>query len=191
MLRRTTIAAIAISAVLAAGAALAQSDCTVGAYVDLDGTESFYQPLEGEVFSVYVILFTEDFANAVSYGLSIPGYNQPGGIFDLGFEAAGPFADLEYFPAGGALWVRTGLGECVIGFLGTPILVARHDLLVDVGGGGVTLTMGPDPREDPNFPLYSTCQQVLIPCGRSDLSLGDVIATDSASWGQVKALYSN
>lgn len=187
MLRRTMVAVIALFVVMFAGTALAQN-CVVGVYADSTGTRSFVTPpyntpsSPSDPFSIYTILFTEDFANAVAWSLNIQGLGTD--IFQTGSFAYGNFLDTQ--PEG----YRLGLGECVLGFNHTPIKLMRHDLVAMMGTGPRTCTTGPNTLENPTSPIYSTCQSVLIPCDTGTLTINlSPIATESESWGQVKALY--
>lgn len=188
MLRRTMVAAIAISLVMIAGTALAQN-CVVGVYADPNGTDGYAEPPYNtppfsDPFSVYTILFTEDFANAVAWKMNVQGLGSD--ILVTGSEAFGNFLDEQ--PEG----YRLGLGDCVIGFNHTPIRLMRHELRAAFGSGPRLITVGANLLEHPTNPIYSTCQSVLVPCGTSSLAVNlSAIPNESESWGSVKALYNN
>lgn len=190
MLRRTMVAVIALSLVMIAGTALAQN-CVVGVYADFNGTDGYAEPPYNnpgtgfsDPFYVYSILFTEDFANAVAWSVHIQGLGTD--ILEVGRLEYGNFLDVT--PQG----YRLGLGDCVIGFNHTPIRLIRHTLMAAFGSGPRLVTVGPNMLEHPTNPIYSTCQAVLLPCATSSLTISlSAIATDSESWGSVKALYND
>ena len=59
MLKKSIAVVFAIAIAMTATVASAQS-CTVAAYGDPAGTTSLVQPTEGQFFSFFVVLFTED-----------------------------------------------------------------------------------------------------------------------------------
>jgi hypothetical protein len=189
MLRRTMVTVVAVClAMTFAGTALAQSlGCVVGVYADDMGTRSqmtppYNSPGISDVFSIYVILFTEDFANAVAWSLNIEGLGTE--IFQVDSFPYGNFLDTQ--PEG----YRLGLGGCVLGFNHTPILLMRHDLQALFGTGPRLVTTGPNPLENEMSPIYSTCLSALVPCDTNSLEISlSPIGVESNSWGQVKALY--
>jgi hypothetical protein len=192
------LATMVLSVVLVAGSATlqAQDVCVVGAYADVGGTESVLTPIKNSVFSVYIVLFTEDFANAVAYSLTVPGsFGAGSDVFPQGDFPNGPFADI--LRTGDTVENRMGFGGCINGFGGTPILAARHDFIIfDEAAPPRVLEIGPDTREAPSSPnpfrpIYSTCQGVLKACGPRDLVMETVIPVDSESWGGVKSLFGN
>jgi len=189
MLRRTMIAVVAILIAMSAGSVMAQS-CTVGVYGDADATVGFVQPIEGQNFDVYVILFAENLASAASYSLDIPNLNVD--LFNL---------VTTYGPSGGGINLpsangeNVGLGECAIGFGGAPLVVARHTMLMLpllYDGAQRSISVGGNCDEDCNNPVMSSCSGVLSTCDAGATLLVDgVIATQSASFGAVKSLFSN
>jgi len=188
MLRRTMVAIVALTLVMIAGTALAQN-CVVGVYADPNGTDGYAEPPYNnppfsDPFYVYSILFTEDFANAVAWKVDIQGLGTD--IIEIGRQEYGNFLDVT--PQG----YRMGLGDCVIGFNHVPIKLIRHQLIAAFGTGPRLVTVGPNVLEHPTNPIYSTCQAVLVPCASSSLEINlSAIATDSESWGSVKALYND
>jgi len=184
MLRRTMALALAITLVTAAGSAVAQS-CLLGLYADAAATDPIANPREGQIFNVYSIIKAESTVNAVSQVVTFPA-----GVFVAGTPS--------YGPSGGGLNIvgagdNIGLGECAIGFGGLPILVATYDCIVPVALPGNTIaTIGPNPDEDPNFPVFSDCGGVLHACGNTqDLLIGATVAVEAKSFGSVKSLYNN
>jgi hypothetical protein len=182
-----------------AGLAQAQPPCTIGVYADEFGTQSTFSPTQMEYFNLYVVMFVEDVANAAAYSINVPGLFDPvnnpgGGIF---------LTSRLYGPNGSGLAIppvlpedpneTVGFGECAVGFGGTPIVVATYEFLIpgeDYFGGVVTV--GPHETEfiDPTNALYSTCQDVVKECWVGNcLYLEPPVATQSVSFGQVKALF--
>ena len=54
------------------GSALAQ-DCIIGVYTDpLGQSPPWYMPTDGQVFSLYVVIFTEDTVAAAAYSMTYP-----------------------------------------------------------------------------------------------------------------------
>lgn len=187
MFKRTMAAAFAIMIVMSAGVVLAQT-CTVAAYADAAGTSQVIAPTQGVPFDVYVVLFTEDRANAVSYRLDVPGLNSE--IFIMN-STWGPEGDgLNFQTANGA---NVGLGECAIGFGGYPILVATYTMLIPLETqNDREITVLGNADENINFPVYNTCDAVLKTCDSGPaLYVDQPVANESASFGAVKSLYGN
>jgi len=194
MLRRTTFVAFAIALALVATTAAAQLPCTIGAYADEDGTEQVTVAVRdfGETFAqfeVYYVLFTEDFTNAVAWGSEVTGFNgNP--TFKTGVDAVPTYGTfLENRPEG----YRLGIGTCKIGFGGVPITLMRETWLIEddfspTGGAGLVRVI-PNVLEDPNYPVYNTCQDQILPCEAGEMLVTRVVPNDSESWGSVKALF--
>ena len=189
MLQRLTLA-LFVLLVFSAGTASAQADpfCTIGVYADADGTLSTFQPVQGEPFDVYVVMFSESLVNAVALQLFVPG---------LGNEVVQISED--FGPGGGGLNIPTsggfniGLGECAVGFGGLPIRIARFGFLFPFETIGTrTINLGPNPDEDPEAPVFSDCQGRIYPCNVAQgLFLEGPVDTQSESFGAVKSLYAN
>jgi hypothetical protein len=183
------VAVIAVTLVMLAGTAMAQTqDCIVGVYADQMGTSGFVEPAYNsplsEPFYVYSILFTEDLVNAVAWSVNIEGLGVD--VLETGRFDYGNFNDVT--PYG----YRMGLGDCVIGFNHTPIKLIRHELRAMLSPAQRRVTTGPNALENPAYPIYSTCQSVLIPCQTGSLTIQlSTIPVESESWGSVKALYNN
>lgn len=187
MLKRTMAVCLALALALTAGSALAQTECTVGMYADAAGTANFFQPTQGQVFNIYMILFVEDFVSAAGpYELDVP-ENYPGEFFTLGtfFGPSGRGLTIDLDGELGGPY-NTGLGECAIGFVGFPIIVEQRTLLFPFHPQAQrTVSIVGDPD-------YSNCQGVVKNCDVGpDLFLDSVIATESKSFGAVKSLYGN
>jgi len=184
MLRRTMTAVLAITFVLAAGSAMAQS-CLIGLYGDTDGTVSTFRPKEFTPFDVYAVLSVESTANAVAMTVTWP--------VDVINSVVG------YGPSGGGINVASangdniGLGECAIGFGGAPIVVAHYSgIEPGILQGERVISIGANADEDPTFPVYADCNGGLHTCENTlDLVLGFTIAVEGKSFGSVKSLYNN
>ena len=194
MLRRTTFVAFTIALALVATSASAQLPCIIGAYADEDGTESVGIATRdfGSIvasFDVYYVLFTEDFVNAAAWGREVTGFgNSP--LIRADYEAFGTF--VEDRPEG----YRLGIGSCVIGFGGVPIVLLREtwNILDDYtpsGGSGTVQVIENVNEPEPNniHPVYNTCNDVILPCEAGQLLITRVVPNDSESWGSVKALF--
>jgi len=187
MLRRTMMVVVAILIAMTAGSALAQT-CTVGVFADDRGEVGFVQPIEGQNFDMYVVLFTENLLSALSYTLDVPGLNVD--LFSIG---------VSYGPSGSGLNIETangenvGLGECAVGFGGAPLVVAHHTMfMLPNFNGPRVVTAGGNCDEDCSNPVMSSCSGVLTTCDSgATLLIDGVIASKSASFGAVKSLFNN
>lgn len=182
MLKRTMAVVIAIALAMIAGPVAAQT-CTLGVYADANGSSTLVQPVAGESYDFYVVLFTEDLASAVSYSLVAPvdAILQP---------------EIAYGPAGSGINLSTangenvGLGECAVGFNVAPIVVAKYTAFAFAGQAPGTFSVAANADEDPNFPVYSTCIGEIRTCEvGASLTVEGPVSTDSTSFGAVKNLY--
>lgn len=188
MLRKATFLIIALAFAFAAGTASAQTECVVGVYADEAGSSTTITPQRDlgtplTTFSVYYVIFVEDFVNAVAWDREISGIDVVATTVSI--DGYGNFLDER--PEG---W-RIGLGGCQIGFGGIPIPLMREDITFvdDYQGGTGSIQVLPNVIEDPTTPIYSDCQAILHPCGTGSLVIETVVANESESWGSVKALY--
>lgn len=185
MLKRTMAVVFALALAMTAGPVAAQT-CSVGVFADAGATSSSVQPVEGQDFDVYVILFAESLADAVSYSLVTPGLNVD--FFQSGAEF-GPTGDGINIPNAGE---NVGLGECAVGFNGNPIVVAKYTFFVfspTAGGSSISVSGG---NEDPARPVFSNCSGGLIPCDiGASVTVEQPVAVESKSFGAVKSLFSN
>lgn len=200
MLRRTMALALALSLTLVAGTALAQPACSIGVYADPAGTVGLFQPTEVQAFTVYVVAFTEDVINAAAYQISFPDLFTPAnplGTFFVTGAAYGPSGlGLEVPPglSAGDTNETVGLGECAIGFGGNPVVVAAYNCIVTGTnpGGQVCLGQHDDLFSDPGKAQVNNCTGILRACDLGPcLTVEPPIATESVSFGAVKALYGN
>jgi len=184
MFKRTMMVVFAMLVVMAAGSASAQ--CTVGVYADANGTMNTFQPTQGQVFHVYVVLFTENALNAVSYAIDIPGLGTDlllGGAIGFGPSGNG-------FNVHEATGENVGLGECAIGFSGLPVVVADYPLVFLIPGAARNVTVLPNISVDPTFAQVNTCANQLITCDLGPSLMVDApVANESTSFGAVKSLY--
>lgn len=188
MLKRTMAATLAIMIALVAGPVAAQV-CTVGVYADSEGLTTNFQPIELQAFDVYVVLFVESTVTAVGYSLNIvDGAGLLAGGVTYGRDGMG----LNVPTAGGE---NVGLGECAVGFIGRPVVVAKYSFLPLATATAATFSVSGNPDAsslDPTFPAYSNCQGLVDVCqiGPS-LTVEAPVDNDSESFGAVKSLYNN
>lgn len=184
MFKRTMAVAIALA--MSAGSVAAQSNCSVGVYANEEASSSVVTPAANSNFDVYVVLFAENLANAVSYRLVAEG---------LGTDYIQVGA--EYGPSGTGINIvfngeNIGLGECAIGYNGFPILVTKYtffQLDVAAPSTSISITGG---NEDPDFPVFSTCTSDLITCESGpSLTVDNAVSTENDSFGAVKSLFRN
>lgn len=196
MLRRTTFVAFAIAMALVAGSASAQQPCTIGAYADEEGLEQAVLAVRDQGnpfarFDVYYVLFAEDFTNAVAWNREVVGFNgnQTNSLSLDAVPTYGTFLDQQ--PEG----FRLGIGTCKIGFGGVPITLMKEtfgflDDFTPTGAQG-EVRVTPNILEDPDFPVYNTCNNVIRQCEGGTLVVAGVVSNDSESWGSVKALFNS
>lgn len=180
MLKKSIAVVFAIALAMTATVASAQT-CSIAAYGDADGTASIVQPTEGQLFSVYVVMFAEDTAAAAAYSMTVPA-----GMF-LQARFSGPNGDglTIDVPEG----TSVSLLECVIGFTGRPILIDEYQFVVFDFFAGGQIEVGPNLSQGPT-PLYSTCTSVTKECGIGPaLFVNDPVDTDATSFGSIKSLY--
>ena len=186
MLKKSIAVVFAIA--LAMTATVASAQCNIAAYADPGGTQSTFNPTEGETFSIFVVLFVEDTAGAAAYSMTYP--QGSSGMFLTG-RFTGPSGDGLVIgdPAAGQPTIAA-LGECVIGFDGFPVLIDEYQFVVLPGFLGGPVVLGPNPVEDPDFPVYVTCTDIKKPCDvGADFQVGPVIPTEASSFGSIKSLY--
>jgi hypothetical protein len=170
-----------IALVITAGSASAQ--CVMGVYADAAGTISVTAPTEFQPFDVYVVLRDEAAVEGVSYKINFPLGIQPTqalyGPNEGGFE----------FPTPGGVIVE--FGECVIGFGGNDIRVARYTAIpTDNSLVNVSVTLESNVDENPLHVEYATCSGQIAECqDTQNLLITHVIGTESKSFGAVKSLY--
>lgn len=184
MFKRTMAVAIALA--MSAGSVAAQTTCSVGAYANEEASSSVVTPAANSNFDVYVVLFAENLANAVSYRLVAEGL----GTDYIQVGAA-------YGPSGTGINIvfngeNVGLGECAIGYNGFPILVTKYtffQLDVAAPSTSISITGG---NENPDFPVFSTCTSDLITCDSGpSLTVDNAVSTENDSFGAVKSLFRN
>jgi hypothetical protein len=180
MLRKSIAVVFAIAIAMTATVASAQM-CNIAAYGDPNGTESIVQPTEGQEFSVYIVMFTEDTAAAAAYEMTVP---------------AGMFLQNNFWgPSGNGLVIEepegtnVALGECVIGFTGNPVLVAEYVFVVFDFFLGDEVTLGPNLNQG-QTPVYVTCNDITRDCAVGPgLFVNAPIDTDASSFSSIKSLY--
>jgi hypothetical protein len=185
MLKKSIAVAFAIALAMTTTVASAQTFCNMAAYADANGTQSSLAPVEGQPFSVYVVMFVEDTAAAAAYEMTYP--IGPTGMF-LQDRNSGPNGDGLFIdePSG----TNVSLLECVFGFGGAPVLIDEYIFVVFPGFEGGDVTIGPNISQDLDFPVYVTCQDVTKTCETgAPLVLGPVIDTEATSFSNIKSLY--
>lgn len=194
MLRRTMAVALALSFALVAASAVAQP-CMVGVYADAEATRGTMvpgldpnNPLIPVIKDVYVVAFVEDVMDAMAYQLVNP---DPATALEASALFGPNGLGINVATPGGS---NVGLGECAVGFGGTPIVIAHYEYLFfpEFPGGEFCLAVNvdQDPSTDPTKAQYSTCQSELKPCDIGPCLLVEPpIATDSVSFGSIKALF--
>jgi hypothetical protein len=185
MLKKSIAVVFAVALAMTATVASAQTFCNIAAYADAQGTQSTLDPVEGQTFSVFVVMFTEDTAAAAAYSMTMPS------------GPTGPFPQARFSgPSGNGLVIdeptgtNVALGECVIGFGGLPVLIDEYQFVVIPGFAGGHVTIGPNASQDPNFPVYVTCNDLTKTCeSGAALVLGAVIDNEASSFSNIKSLY--
>jgi len=181
MLKKSIAVVFAIALAMTATVASAQN-CNIAAYGDAGGTESIAAPIEGQFFSIFVVMFAEDTAAAAAYQIDIPGLNTE--VFQVARNSGPSGAGLSIDEPEGT---SVALAECVIGFGGLPVLVDEYvfQVLPSYQGGVVNvsehLTQGL---------VYVTCNDLTRPCDVGPaLIVEGIIPTDASSFSSIKSLY--
>lgn len=179
-------------ALMTAVSAQAQAPCSVGVYTEPNGTGHFIPSYFDGVaeFNIYVVAFAEDALTAMAYGLTTP---DPSTTFIVE-SYYGPNGDGINVPdVPGHSANNVGLGECVIGLGGQPILVATYSVIMTSPFPYGEFCVTPNPfrtETNPSKCQYSSCQDELAPCDIGPCVFLDLIdPAESASFGAVKALY--
>ena len=187
MLKKSIAVVFAIVFAMTATVASAQT-CTVAAYGDPAGTTSLVQPTEGQSFSFFVVLFTEDTAAAAAYKMTVTG---DGVNVFIQARIAGPSGGglvLDENPA--SIGTNVALGECAIGFGGLPVLIEEYIYFAPGTGYTGTVEFAANTNQNTNFPEYVTCTDVQKDCTVGPpLIIQEPVPTDAASFGQIKSLY--
>jgi hypothetical protein len=163
-------------------------DCTIAAYWDAAGTMShgFPDPYANPIeFSVYVVIFAEDVVAAAAY--SMEEVTGSSGFF-LAWRRSGPSGNGLVIdePEG----TSVALTECVIGFGGNAVLVDTYHYLAIAGWPGGLFALAPHTGQDPDFPQYVTCNDILKDCAVGpELYVFVEFDTEARSFGAVKSLF--
>jgi hypothetical protein len=166
--------------IVAMSSTMASAQCTIAAYGDPAGTQSLLSPNE-QFFSVYIVLFAEDTANAAAFNYELTG----SGLF---------LQDRIQGPSGNGLFLdelvgtNVALGECAIGFGGLPILIEEYQYAAIPGGSG-TVQLSANTNQGAT-PVYVTCNSDIRPCDEgAELIINAVIEASDSSFGSIKSLY--
>ena len=185
MLKKSIAVVFAIALAMTATVASAQTFCNMAAYADPAGTESYFAPTESEVFSVYVVMFTEDTAAAAAYQMTYP--IGPSGMF-LQARYTGPSGTGLVIDE--ATGTNAALAECVIGFGGLPVLIDEYQFVVFPGFAQGAISISANTSQDPDFPVYVTCNDLTKTCeSGADMIVDEVIPTEATSFSSIKSLY--
>jgi hypothetical protein len=184
MLKKSIAVVFAIALAMTATVAIAQTNCSIGAYGDAGGTQNIASPVEGQTFSVFVVLFTEDTAAAAAYSIDIPGLGTE--VFTQSISYGPSGLGLHIPEAGG---VSVAFGECAIGFTGLPVVVAEYELFALAEYAGGVITVSENTTQGP-VPLYVTCNDIIRTCAEGpSLVVEPVIPTEASSFSSIKSLY--
>lgn len=189
MLKKSIAAAFAIALAMTATVASAQTaQCTIAAYADAAGTQSQMSPAidqVGDTVHMYVVLFTEDTAAAASYQIDIPGLGTDVFVASRSFGPSGTGLVIDE-----ATGTNVALTECIYGFFGVPILVTDYSLTPLLSWQGGSVVVSANTSQDPNFPVYVTCTNIIKPCNPGpDLAVSPVIPNEATSFSSIKSLY--
>jgi hypothetical protein len=179
LLLTTTILGLSVAEV-------ADATCTVGVYSNAAGSSYVISPADQEAFHVYVVVFDEAALNAVSYGLDVPGLGSEIFLFESSWGPTGN--GINILTSNGN---NVGLGDCVPGFYGVPILVADYTFVFPAYVIPTMIRVVANPDSDPDLPVVSDCSGELSTCevGPSLFITTPPFPTESRSFGAVKALY--
>lgn len=186
-MNRTTTLILMTVLVLFAGQAGAQ--CTIAAYADQGGVQSYLWAPWGlsEPFSMYVVLFAEDTAAAAAYKLVMPYLGTE--VFIQG-RIAGPSGNGLILDE--ATGTNVALAECVYGFFGAPILIEEIVLvaLPYPTWWAIPVTLEANTNQG-ETPVYVNCTNVEKPCDPGPtlyITVPD-LAGEETSFGEIKSLY--
>jgi len=156
-------------------------DCTISAYADRAGTLSQDNPDPLVLDSFYVVIFAEATVAGAAYSIEIP----DGVIVQARFTGPSGAGLVIDEPTG----TSAALGECVVGFGALPVLVDEYRYIALYPMFHL-VTLGPNASQDPEFPQYVTCNDMMRDCeAGSPLFLGHGDAVYETSFSAVKALY--
>lgn len=181
MLKKSIAVVFAIALAMTATVASAQT-CNIAAYGDAGGTQSIAQPVEGQLFSIFVVMFAEDTAAAAAYQIDIPGLNTE--VFQIARFSGPSGQGLNIDEPEGT---SVALNECVIGFGGNPVLVDEYvfQVLPSYAGGVVNVS-----EHLIQGLSYVTCNDLVRPCDIGPaLVVEGIIDNDASSFSSIKSLY--
>lgn len=171
----------------------ANAQCHIGVYGDAGGVMSFIDASPLVPVSVFVVVFTEDLVNGVAYQLEVDTPSTAYFVHTATYYGPNHTGIGVTVPLGGspiADPLSVGLGVCVSGFQSAPVVVTEYTFLPIDGFLQSFVYVHPNPTQDPNFPVYSTCQGVVKQCTQSSsLYIGHADPAESTSMSAVKSLY--
>ena len=179
-----TIGVLFLMLVVATGPARAQ-DCTIAAYADPAGRESYAYQVEPQRYRVYVVMHVENTVAAAAYSMMIPGLNTEVFLWSRSTGPSGGGLSLDE-PTG----TNSALAECAIGFGGNPVVVDTYEFMALTSYDWQWWSLGPNSSQDPDFPQYVTCNDVTLDCEVGpDLCVACTVPNGETSFSKVKSLY--
>lgn len=179
-MNRLAIVLLALLLLLAAPAA--HADCAIGVFADSAGHWTVYWPTQFVPFDIYVLLWDEAAVEGAAYQLLTPPELVISGSWfspdENGFELQTPNGSL------------IGFGECVLGFGGQVIQVARYQVLwTSPTGLPASVDVVANVDEAPTV-VYASCSETVEPCLNTQaLLLSYGAPVESKSFGAVKSLF--
>lgn len=170
-------------------------DCVIGLGNEYGPTSLLWVPNPYSPVEFHVVVGAEAALTGVSYNLTLEDENgAPTSDFQLNQVSWGPDGIGLSIPSSGG--ENVGFGGCYPAFGGRYIVAATYSLtwFGTYNSSGHRLRLEPNPDEDPVDPLAATCNDMLLPCNEAFniVAIGTgVIATETKSFGAVKALYGN
>jgi len=170
--------------------------CVIGLGNEYGPTSLLWVPNPFVPVEFQLVIAAEAALTGVSYNLILEDDNgAPTSDFQLSQLSWGPDGIGLNIPSSGG--ENVGFGDCYPAFGGQYIVAATYSLTwfgTYNSPSGHQLRLGPNADEDPVDPLAATCNDMLLPCNEAfnivDIGTG-VIATETKSFGAVKALYGN
>ena len=205
-----SLSALAVIAAILGSFGMARAQCapaTIGVYFDADGTSQSVAPIQHQNLVMYVILFAEAPIGGAAWKLEVTSFQYSGQLIGpagpncqppycsyqdppfwlMGLQSEGAVCLGDPFESG----VRQGFGTCMSGYFGVPILlytIIIHPWADILGGIEVDVNVVPEDYEGLVYADCSAhiCDNVVGLTGHIGTT---VIATESDSWGSLKALY--
>jgi len=183
---RAALASIAlVLAVLHVAPASATENCVIGAFADPGGNQAtlLWEPFLP--FDFYVVIRDEAAINGASFLLEYPATAI---AVTPGSGAYGPDGNgLSLVSPGGE---NVGFSNCAFAYGGGAVVIARYQSIIPNYQYRHVFKVLPNVDENPEEPIYATCNGMLEPCPYSqEFEVLIEIAVDAKSFAAVKALY--